>query len=85
MKEGEGNPGGHHGWTFRSSRRVLGEVQLTESARGGSSLGVQSIARFCTRSNVVLRNVGVGRLRRRSLRGGDIVLPVDTYRNMGCS
>ena len=36
-----------------SSRRVLNVVQLTESARGCSSLRVQSIMRFCTRSNVV--------------------------------
>ena len=28
-------------------------MQLTESARGDSSLRVQSIVRFCTRSNVV--------------------------------
>jgi len=49
--------GGH----FCSSQRVLGVVQLTESARGGSSLRVQNIVRFCTRSKVVLRNVGVGR------------------------
>ena len=53
MKEGEGNPEGHHGRTFRSSRRVLGVAQLTGSARGGSSLRVQSTVRFCTRSNVV--------------------------------
>jgi len=33
MKEGEGNPEGHHGWTFRSSRRVLDVAQLTKSAR----------------------------------------------------
>jgi len=38
---------------FCSSRRVPGVVQLTESARGGRSLRVQSIVRFCTRSNVV--------------------------------
>jgi len=44
-----------------NSRGVLGVVQLTESARSGSSLRVQSIVRFCTRSNVVLRNVGAGR------------------------
>jgi len=38
---------------FCSSQRALGAVQLTESARGGSSLRVESIVRFCTRRNVV--------------------------------
>jgi len=46
---------------FRSSRRVLVIAQLTESAEGGSSLRVQSIVGFYTRSNVMLRNIGVGR------------------------
>jgi len=70
---GAGPRGGHRGrgeretlWGtmdghFCSSQSVLDVVQLTKSARGGSSLRVQSIVRFCTRSNVVLRNVGVGR------------------------
>ena len=54
---GRGKPWGALGGPMNghlcSSQRVLGVVQLTESARGGSSLRVQSIVRFCTRSNVV--------------------------------
>ena len=50
-----------------SSLGVRRGVQLTESAERGSSLRVQTIVGFWTRSNVVLRNVGVGRKMARSL------------------
>ena len=57
-------------------------MQLTESAKRGSSLRVPTIVGFWTRGNVVLRNVGVGRKMARSLAVNAGVIDADYTREI---